>query len=85
MGASTRKCHLGLNEDKAESENLGTRATQYDGELSGIAQGLEGAREVSMLVVLRDSKPAISALEETRQGTRPTTPQDRGTSPRETL
>ena len=37
------------NEDKTESEYLGTRATHYNGELSGIAQALEGAREVNML------------------------------------
>lgn len=41
-------------EEKAELEFLGTRATHYrdDGELNGIAQALEGAREVNMLAIL---------------------------------
>ena len=48
--------------DKAGSEYLNIKATHYDGELNGIAQALEEAREVNMLAILTDSKPAISAL-----------------------
>ena len=51
--AYTRKCFLGL---------LGTRATHYDGELIGIAQALEEAREIQILAILTDSKPAISTI-----------------------
>ena len=43
--------HLGFHEDRTKSEYLGTRATNNDGKLSGIAQALEGAREVSMLAI----------------------------------
>ena len=59
-GAYTLKS--GLHEEKVGSEYLGTRATHYDGELSGIAQALEGAREASMLTILTDSKQAVSTL-----------------------
>ena len=34
-GAYTRRCHLGIHEDRAGSEYLGIKATHYDGELSG--------------------------------------------------
>ena len=70
-GAYTRKCHLGFHEDKSDSKDLGTRATHYDGKLSGIAQGLEGLREVGMLVILTDSKPAISTLKKLDTGVAP--------------
>ena len=39
-----------------------------DGELNGIAKALEGAREVNMLAILTDSKPAISAIEKLDKG-----------------
>ena len=66
-----RKCHLGFYEDKVGSEYLGIKATHYDGELSGIAQDLEEAREVDMLTILTDSKPAISTLMGLDAGTAP--------------
>ena len=50
---------------------IGTRATHYDGELSGIAQALEELREVSMLAILTDSKPAISTLRKLDTGAAP--------------
>ena len=56
---------------KAGSEFPGTKATHYDGELSGIAQALEEARKVNMLTILTDSKPAISALKKLDQGIAP--------------
>ena len=34
--------YLGFHEAKSESEYLGTRATHFDGELSGIARALRG-------------------------------------------
>ena len=63
--------HLGLHEDKAGSEYLGIKATHYDGELNGITQALEEAREVNMLAILTDSKPAISALRKLDNGADP--------------
>ena len=48
-----------------------SRATHYGGELSGIAQVLEEVREVSMLAILTDSKPAISALRKLDKGLAP--------------
>ena len=68
--AYTRKCHLGFHEDKSDSECLGTSATD-DGELSSIAQALEGAREAEMLALLTDSKPVISALRKMDTGVAP--------------
>ena len=68
-GAYTRKCHVGFHEDKTGSEYLGIKATHYDGELSGIAQALKEVREVNMLTILTDSKPAISALRKLDRGT----------------
>ena len=53
------------------SEYLGTRATHYDGEPSGIAQALEEAREVSMLAILTGSKPAISTMRKLDKGLDP--------------
>ena len=41
---------------------MGTRATYYDSKLNGISNALEGAREVNILAILTDSKPAISAI-----------------------
>ena len=73
-GAYIRKCHLGFHEDKAESEYLGTslRApTHYGGELSGIAQALEGTREVNTPAILMDSKSAISAIKKLGKGLAP--------------
>ena len=57
-------------------EYLGTRATHYGGELSGIAQVLEGTQEVSMLAILTNSKPAslqasYLSSAEARQGLAP--------------
>ena len=59
------------HEDKTGSEYLGIKAIHYDGELSGIAQALEEAREVNMLTILTDSEPAISNLRKLDQGTAP--------------
>ena len=70
-GAFTRKSHTGFHEGKTGSTYLGTRATHYDGELSGIAQALEESREVSMLAILTDSKPAISTIRKLDTGTAP--------------
>src|SRR5258706_8643312 len=67
-GAYTRKSYLGLHGEKTGSEYLGTRATLYDGELSGIAQALEPSREVQMLAILTDSKPAISTIKKLDTG-----------------
>lgn len=50
--AYIRKCHLGFHENKSDPEYLGIKASHYDGELSGIGQTLEGAREVGMLTIL---------------------------------
>ena len=70
-GAYTRKSYLGFHEEKTGSKYLGTRATHYDGELSGIAQALEDSREVQMLAILTDSKPAISTIKKLDTGTAP--------------
>ena len=61
-GAYMRNCHLGLHDAGSGSEFLGIKATHHDGELSGIAQALKGAREVGMLAILTDSKSTISVL-----------------------
>ena len=45
-GAYTRKSYLGFHKEKTGSEYLGTRATHYDGGLSGIAQALEDSKEI---------------------------------------
>ena len=70
-GVYTWRCYLDFYEDKSGSEYLGSRTTHYDGELSGIAQALEGAREVGMLAILMDSKPAISTLRKMDRGVAP--------------
>ena len=57
--------------DSTGSEYLGTRATHYDGELSGIAQALEDSREIQMLAILTDSKPAISTIKKLDTGVAP--------------
>ena len=61
-GAYTWKCFLGFHEEKTGSNYLGTRATHYDRELIGIARALEEAREIQMLEILTDSKPAILTI-----------------------
>ena len=66
-----RNTHTGLHENTTGSRYLGTRATHYDGELSGIAQALGESREVNMLVILTDSKPAISTIKKLDSGTAP--------------
>ena len=70
-GAFTRNSHTRFHENTTGSRYLGTRATHYDGELSGIAQALEVSREVSMLAVLTDSKPAISKIKKLDSGAAP--------------
>ena len=59
-GVYTQRCHLGFHNSILDLGYLGIKATHYDGELSGIAQALVGARQVSMLAMPMDSKPAIS-------------------------
>ena len=53
---------------------LEQRPSHYDGELNGIAKALEGAREVRMLAILTDSKPAISAIKKLDKGFAPPRP-----------
>ena len=67
-GAFTRNSYTGFHEEKTGSRYLGTRATHYDGELSGIAQALEESREVNLLAILTDSKPAISTTKKLDKG-----------------
>ena len=66
-GAYTRSCHLGFHEAESGSELFGIKATHYGGELNA----LEGAREVCMLAMLTDSKPAISAMRKLDKGLAP--------------
>ena len=70
-GAFTRSSHTGLHRDRTGSKYLGTRATHFDGELNGIAQALEESREVNLLAILTDSKPAISTIRKLDSGTAP--------------
>ena len=70
-GAFTRSSHTGLHRDRAGSKYLGTRATHFDGELNGIAQALEESREVNLLAILTDSKPAISVIRKLDSGAAP--------------
>ena len=70
-GAYTRSSHTGLHKERSGSEYLGTRATHHDGELTGIAQALEESRDVNLLAILTDSKPAISTIKKLDSGTAP--------------
>ena len=70
-GAYTCSTHTGLHSDSAGSKYLGTKATQFDGKLNGIAQALEESREVNLLAILTDSKPAISIIRKLDSGTAP--------------
>ena len=70
-GAFTRSNHTGLHKERSGSKYLGTRATHFDGELNGIAQALEESREVNLLTILTDSKPAISTIRKLDSGTVP--------------
>ena len=70
-GSFTRSSHTGLHGERTGSKYLGTRATHYDGELDGIAQALEESREVNLLAILTDSKPAISTIRKLDSGTVP--------------
>ena len=74
-GAYIQKSYLGFHEKKTGSEYLGIKANHYDGELSGIAQALEETREVQMLAILTDSKPAISTLRKLDNGAAPPRPE----------
>ena len=70
-GAFTRSSHTALHGDRSGSRYLGTRATHFDRELSGIVQALEESRDVNLLAILTDSKPAISAIGKLDSGTSP--------------
>ena len=67
----TRKSHVGLQKESTGSSYLGTRATHFDGELVGIAQALEEAREIHLLAILTDSEPAISTMRKLDAGEAP--------------
>ena len=70
-GAFTRPNYTGLHKERSGSKYLGTRATHFDGELNGIAQALEESREVNLLAILTDSKPAISTIRKLDSGITP--------------
>ena len=63
-----RSCYLGFHEKRSGSEYLSKKATQYDGELAGLAQAMEEVREVNMLAILTDSKPGILTLRKLDRG-----------------
>ena len=70
-GAYTCSSHTGLHKDRTGSKYLGTRATHFDGELNGIAQALEELKDINLLAILTDSKPAISTIKKLDSGIAP--------------